>query len=131
MQSGSPSEKTASPEPREGRSGCSPKSSPTPLPSEQRATKKAPSASNELNESPPVPKKSSKSGTKRKASSACGELSESPSVPKKSSAMEQFEEPEETKSSDVEFLREVSKYAVPGESALTTCLRFICSQRKA
>ena len=116
VQSGSPPEKTLSPEPREERGGCSPKSATTPLPSEQRTTRKAPSASYELNESPPVPKKSSKSGTKRKASSACGELSESPSVPKKFSAVEQFEESEESKSSDVEFLREVSKYAVPGKS---------------
>ena len=92
-----------SPEPRKERSGCSPKSASTTLPSEEGTTSKASSASNELSESPRV-KKSSKPGTKRKASSASCELSESPPAPKKSSAPEQFREPRESKSSDVEFL---------------------------
>jgi len=118
VQSGSPSEETSSPEPRKERSGCSPKSASTPLPSEQRRARKASSASNELSKSPLVSKRSIKPGTKRKASSASCELSESPPVPKKSSAPEQFEEPKESESSDVEFLREVNKYAVPGESTL-------------
>ena len=115
MQSGRPSEITLSPEPRQEGSGCSPKSASTPLPSEQGTTRKASPALNELSKSPPVPKKSTKPGTKRKVSSASCELSESPPVPKKSSATQQFQEPKESKCSDVEFLREVNKYAVPGE----------------
>ena len=110
MQSGRPSEKTFSPEPRQEGSGCSPKSG-----NKQGTTRKASPALNELSKSPPVPKKSTKPGTKRKASSASCELSESPPVPKKSSATQQFQEPKESKCSDVEFLREVNKYAVPGE----------------
>jgi len=115
VQSRRPSEKTLSPEPGKEGSGCSPKSTSTPLPSEQGTTGKASPALNELNKSPPVPKKSTKPGTKRKASSASCELSESPPVPKKASATEQSQEPKESRTSDVEFLREVNKYAVPGE----------------
>ena len=87
-----------------------------------------------------MPKKSTKPGTKRKASSASCELSESPPVPKKSSATQQFQEPKESKCSDVEFLREVNKYAVPGELMLvppgdkfldlkSPCFRFISYRR--
>ena len=140
-QSGSPSEKTSSQEPRREKRCCSPKSASTPQPSGQGTTRKASSASNELSESPPLAKKSSKPGKKRKASSASCELSESPPVPKISSAAEQFQEPKESKSPDIEFLREVSKYAVPGESMLlsprdkvldliSSCLRFIYPMRK-
>ena len=138
VQNESPSEETSSPKPREERSGCSPKSASTPLPSEQGRTRKASSASNELSKSLPVSKRSIKPGTKRKTSSASCELSESPPVPKKSSAPEEFQEAKESESSDVEFLREVNKYAVPGESTLVPtgdkfqsldlisyCLRFI------